>query len=159
MFKVFGVLLLSAIPMFYGIHKSRQLCLQKKNLDGLLYLVRECRQGIAYQQLPIRDLITGLPSKQYPILEHLILNIKEKDPLSAWEIISEQENTSVKLVMDDFFRALGTSDRESQLQICDIAAKRLEQIQLSSREETAVKIKLYRTVGMLAGAFIAIIFI
>ncbi len=161
MFKAFGILLLSTIPILLGLRKSRQLVQQREDIAGLLFLVNQCRQDIAYQQLPLAELISRLPRQRYKIVDCLIKHMQhEPTPLSAWnktkQILTHQPSLSV---MNDFFSALGTSDRDSQIKICNMIAARLEELRLALESEASTKAKLYRTVGILAGVFIAILLI
>ncbi len=160
MFKIFGILLLSVIPISVGFKKSRQLTLQKKDIDGLLFLVHECRQNIAYQQLPLSELIGQLPRRRYRIIDCLIEHIQLSSPLTAWNNSkSIMTHPQALAVMTDYFSALGTSDRDTQLEICNRTAARLDEIRLAFDSEISAKAKLYRTIGILAGIFIAIILI
>ena len=59
--------------------------------------------------------------------------------------------------MGNLFDSLGVSDRVSHLQICDMTIERLRAIQTEISGEIMVRSKLSRTIGMLAGAFLAII--
>ncbi len=161
MFKIFGVLLLSAIPIIFGLGKSRNIIQQKQEVAALIGLVTRCRQGIAYQQLPLADLIHQLPKQQYKSIDRLSGYLQHGvSPVQAWRKIAMDIHYSPILsIMDDYFSALGTSDQDSQLKICDMTSARLEEIRMKLETETPTKAKLYRTVGILAGAFIAILLI
>lgn len=159
MFKIFGILLLSGIPVLMGIEKGRAINTQKQNMEAFLYFVRECRQEIEFQQRSITSVLDRIPSNNYHILEQLISLIKKTSPLEAWEQVSDQLQTDARIIMNDFFNHWGVSDCRSQLHICDITIRQLEQLYLRFSSETVKKTKLYRTIGVLAGFFIAIIFI
>ena len=159
MFKIFGILLLSSVPILIGMKKSRMANECKQNIEAFIYFVRECRQGIEFQQRSIEDVLGHLASNHYRILAQLISEIRKSSPLEAWEQISDQLQLDLRSVMDDFFNHWGSSDCRSQLHVCDITIKQLEQLHLKVSEETAKKTKLYRTIGVLVGVFIAIIFI
>ena len=159
MLKIFGILLLSVIPILYCTRKSQQLRQQIQNLEGLIFLIRECRQGIEYQQRPIGELIDNLPPTKYKILDHFVQQSQKNDPIKAWKALPEQECPMARSIMDNFFRMLGTSDRNSQLELCDMTIGQLSHLYDQIAPDSAVKSKLYRTIGMLVGAFIAIIFI
>lgn len=159
MFKTFGILLLSCVPVLIGIKKSNLINEQKQHIEAFLYFVRECRQEIEFQQRSITDIIGHLPSNNYRILNQLTLTIRDSSPSAAWNRISHHVEPDTALIMNDFFNHWGNSDCRSQLQICDITVKRLEQLHDKFSTETVKKMKLYRTIGVLAGAFIAIIFI
>ncbi len=161
MFKIFGILLLSAIPIVFGLGKSRNLIQQKQEVAGLIGFVARCRHGIAYQQLPLVDLMRQLPKQQSKIIERLNEHLQNgASPVQAWkETAMDIHYSPIFPIMDDYFSALGTSDQDSQLKICDMTSARLEEIRMKLETETPTKAKLYRTVGILAGAFIAILLI
>ncbi len=161
MFKIFGILLLSAIPIVFGLGKSRTLIQQKQEVAGLIALVVRCQQGIAYQQMPIADLIHQLPKQQYKIIDRLSEHLQNgASPVQAWKKTAMEIHYPLILpIMDDYFSSLGTSDQDSQLKICNMTSARLEEIRMKLETEIPTKAKLYRTVGILAGAFISILLI
>ncbi len=161
MFKIFGILLLSAVPIVFGLRKSQNLMYQKQEVSEIIGLIARCRQGIAYQQLPLASLIQQLPKQQSQTIDRLREHLQNgASPMSAWQDTAKGICCPVILpIMNDFFSALGTSDKESQLNICDMTSARLEEIRLMLEADAPAKTKLYRTVGVLAGAFIAILLI
>ncbi len=161
MFKIFGILLLSTVPVVIGLKKSQNLMCQKQEVSGLIRFVARCRQGIAYQQLPLAYLVEQLPKQQSKTIDCLREHLqKGASPMAAWQETAKDIHYPMILpIMNDYFSALGASDKESQLKICDMTSARLEEIRLMLETDAPAKAKLYRTVGMLAGAFIAILLI
>ena len=160
MLKWLSILLLSSLPIMWGWMKSHQLQMHKQEVIGFLSWVQTCRQGISYQQLPICDLFQKMQQIRYPIIKQLGDLLKVTSPDHAWQRVSPQISFApLAPIMDAFFLSLGTSDCDSQLKICDITIAQLEQMQAELEKETPTKAKLYRTIGALAGVFIAIILI
>lgn len=159
MLRVCGILLLSAIPIGVGWYKSRQIMREQEEIQGALFLVTQFRQGICYSQLPIVDIIMRLPKKRYELVDKLISCFDvDKSPKEVWDNVSHSLRCiQIKGVMRDLFDSLGASDRASQIKICDMTAEQLREIQLALSEKIHVRSKLSRTIGLLAGAFLAII--
>ena len=66
--------------------------------------------------------------------------------------VSEQE------VVRQLSYTLGTSDRQDQLGHLSMAVRQLESEEAAAREDQARYEKMYRSLGLLCGAFIVILF-
>ena len=159
MLKMLGILLLSLAPILYGLSKSRQLQIQRSNFEGLMYLVESLRQGIGYQQKTVPQLLEEVSDEKYSIIRSIKSTQDAGDLSVTWDALSPSECPQAYTVMSQFFKALGTTDRDSQLSVCDMTLHRLEEIFKENEKDTQGKCKLYRSLGVLAGAFIAIILI
>ncbi len=159
MLKICGILLLSAIPIGIGWIKSRHVMIEKDELQGALFLVAQFRQGICYSQSPVVDIVMRMPKQRYDMVDSLVLEFtKGRSPKNAWHEISKKVRCrQITDIMRDLFDSLGTSDRVSQLQICDMTSDRLREMELKLSESVLIRSKLSRTIGLLAGAFLAII--
>lgn len=159
MLRVCGILLLSAIPMGIGWIRSRHILIEQEEIQAALFLVTQFRQGIAYSQLPIVDIVRQMPKNQYDLVDNLSKQFTVfKSPKDAWSAASKKICChQIFDIMNTLFDSLGVSDRVSQLQICDMTLDRLGVIQTEISGEILVRSKLSRTIGLLAGAFVAII--
>ena len=159
MLRICGILLLSAIPIGVGWCRSRQIMTEQEEIQGALFLVAQLRQGIAYSQLPIADIVMRLPQKRYGLTDKLSSCFdSNKSPKEVWDEISHSLRCAqIEGIMMDLFDSLGASDRASQIKICDMTAEQLREIQQVFSEKIHVRSKLSRTIGLLAGAFLAII--
>jgi stage III sporulation protein AB len=81
-----------------------------------------------------------------------------KNPRQAWrEARKTVHCKSIQDILQNFFDSLGNSDRITQDNVCQIAIEQLREIQKQINEEVASRSKLSRTIGLLSGAFLAII--
>ncbi len=159
MLRICGILLLSAIPVGIGWIRSRHTLKEQDEIRAALFLVTQFRQGIAYCQLPIVDIVRQLPRNQYDLVDNLSMHFHAfAAPKDAWNAASKKISCHhIVDIMRNLFDSLGVSDRVSQLQICDMTIERLRAIQTEISGEIMVRSKLSRTIGLLAGAFLAII--
>lgn len=159
MLRIFGILLLSAIPVMLGFIRSHRVMLEKDELQGILFFITQLRQGITYSQAPIRDIVMQIPQQQYEIIDNLTVHfLNEKNPRQAWrEARKTVHCKSIQDILQNFFDSLGNSDRITQDNVCQIAIEQLREIQKQINEEVASRSKLSRTIGLLSGAFLAII--
>lgn len=159
MLRICGILLLSAIPVGIGWIKSRRILKEQEDIQGALFLVTQFRQRIAYGQVPVLDIVRQMPKNQYRLVDALSDQMcNNVIPKIAWDNVSQGLRCqSICDIMRDLFESLGVSDCASQLQICDMTIDRLESVQTKNSEEIIIRSKLSRTIGMLAGTFIAII--
>ncbi len=159
MLRICGILLLSAIPVGVGWIKSRHVLIEQEEIQGALFLVTQFRQGICYSLAPIVDIAMQMPAQRYGIVDNLSTCFHQgKSPKDAWVEVSGKVRCSQIIdIMRDLFDSLGVSDQASQIQICDMTADRLRDMQTSIGERILVRSKLSRTIGLLAGAFLAII--
>lgn len=108
---------------------------------------------IQYRALPVKDLFRELSHYEF------IRKVSELGRENRVTVINElteledSERSIVKSVMG----ALGTSDISAQLSMLEVNARLLEKQAEEAREQYAKKGKLYRSVGVLAGLFAAIL--
>ena len=159
MLRICGILLLSAIPVVVGLMQSRRITAEKDEIQGALFVVSQFRQGICYSQSPVADIAMQMPEHRYEIADNISSCFSEgRSPKDAWMVASKKLRCrQIEDVMRDLFDSLGVSDRVSQMQICDMALERLQIIQMKMNEGIVIRSKLSRTIGLLAGAFLAII--
>lgn len=159
MLRICGILLLSAIPVSVGWIKSRHVMIEKDELQGAIFMVSQFRQGICYSQSPVADIAMQIPKQRYEFVDYFSAQFTQgKSPKHAWlETSKKVRCQQITDILRDFFDSLGGSDRVSQLQICDMTSERLREMEMKLSETIIIRSKLSRTIGLLAGAFLAII--
>ena len=80
----------------------------------------------------------------------------EKSTKSCFEKASKLNWEEIKIIKD-FGRNLGITDRETQLKNIDECVRELDGCILTLKKEKKEKCKLYKTLGVLSGLFIAIV--
>ena len=159
MLRAFGILLLSSVPVIWGFIQSRCIIHEKNELQGVIFFVTQLRQGITYSQTPIHDIVMQIPKQQYEIVDTLSMHfLGGKNPRQAWKDTKKSVHCKpIQDILQNFFDALGNSDRISQDSVCQMTVEQLREIQKQTNEEIMVRSKLSRTIGLLSGAFLAII--
>ncbi|WP_044640413.1 stage III sporulation protein SpoIIIAB [Risungbinella massiliensis] len=123
------------------------------------YGVRTLPEALAQVSLrapvPIRDL-----------LERCSKSLLELDGRSTYECLQfavkqrwkwTQMQSDEKEIFLDICKNLGQSDRNTQIQHLTLAKQNLEQIEQQAQEEQRQYEKMYRTLGILAGALLIIL--
>lgn len=167
MFKYAGLALIIAVSSFSGIYfsaalKARLIALQKIN-----YLIDE-----------IIILLRFKASTVYEIIEHLTRNERFSDFSFLNKITANGEIpfqldwcNSLKIsppsnlktedlhILADIGKNLGTSDIEGQISTLNLQRNELKTLISSAEEDCERKSKLYRSLGVLVGAFISVMLV
>ena len=167
MFKFIGLAVIIAVTSFLGNYFSSALKTRLVNLKKINYLIDE-----------IIILLRFKASTVYEITEHLAKNERFSDfvflgSITADSDISFQQNWCSALksnpplslktndleILADIGRNLGTSDMEGQISMLSLQRTELEMLISSAEADCERKSKLYRSLGVLAGAFISVMLI
>jgi stage III sporulation protein AB len=110
---------------------------------------------IRFRTLPVRELFTEL--SRYEFIRNIgaTEDFRGKWAAAADELAELQEGE--RDVLKSVGLALGTSDVDGQLSMLEVSAKRLSDYGDEAHAEYLKKGKLYRTCGLLAGLFAAIL--
>ncbi len=167
MLKYAGLALIIAVTSFAGCYFSSALKTRLINLKKINFLIDE-----------IIILLRFKASTVYEITEYLVKNERFSD-FDFLYCITDDENTSFQQnwhnaikarppmnlkendleILADIGKNLGTSDMEGQISMLSLQRAELE-MQISSAEaDCQRKSKLYRSLGVLAGAFISVMLI
>ncbi len=110
-------------------------------LSEMLYRLRQCEEYIAF------DFICVAPDS---------IDLR-KDMIAALKN-SDMDDTT-KRIISDFIIKLGSTDLDGQLSAADMTLTELDENIKNVGENSAAITKLYRSLGVLTGAFIAILLI
>ncbi len=167
MFKFVGLAVIIAVTSLTGSYFALTLKMRLTNLKKINYLIDE-----------IIILLRFKASTVYEITEHLVKNkrfsdfgflsnISEKDNISfqhSWcSALNKNLPSGLKKedaeILADIGRNLGTSDMEGQISMLSLQRTELEMLISSAESDCERKSKLYRSLGVLAGAFISVMLI
>jgi stage III sporulation protein AB len=112
---------------------------------------------IRHRALPVRDLFTELSRYEF-----FAAFDENRDFRSDWIAVTEsltELGESERGIIKSVGMALGASDVQGQLSMLEVNAQLLDKYSQEAHEEYRVKGKLYRSIGVLAGLFIAILII
>lgn len=164
MTKLIGLLMIVFSGLGIGIHLSAK---EKRHLNAISAIEKmfyETQLMLKYQAVTFKELIAYLKkSSQTCCLEFLKVNENSQD-LRQQLIVSIQQNKDELyedevFQLESFFSQFGATDLEGQIALAERYgedfAKRLEELRLQSR----VKCRLYNSLGVLGGTFVAIMLI
>lgn len=167
MFKIIGIVIIISVTSFTGsyfsmILKNRVVILKKLNymLEEILILLR-CRSATVYEiaeALAADDRFSDfgflqkvISDKNKPFRENWCKAVSENIPQGA-------KKSDIEL-LTDIGRKLGASDLDGQISTISLWQSEVVSAISSAEEDYAGKAKLYRSLGVLAGAFISIMLV
>lgn len=165
--KSFFILTLILISSILGSYFSRRLKLRCVFLKNISYMLEDISLMIEYDAAEVWNIIKRLcGNKRYEELDFLkaVQSEKESDFSYLWEksvsekkydFLADEEIEFIK----DIGRKLGKTDIFGQLNTIKYEKNQLEKMLKNAEEEYIAKGKLYRSLGVLGGAFIAILLI
>ena len=166
MFKVIGGMLIIFACAAFGVEKSRELSIHRRELEELQRIFMNIQTELEYIKTPIGELFMKLQKKVEGScrvwLDFLVQNLT----LCKWTSFEEVWTTSI----DTYFKQslLTKSELEELKQIGKHISRpeaiRLYLIQLenaiqTTREEEKEKKKLYQSMGILTGIFLVLVLI
>lgn len=166
MFKVIGGMLIIFACAAFGVEKSRELSIHRKELEELQRIFMNIQNELEYIKTPIGELFMKLQKKvegSYRVwLDFLVQNLT----LCKWTSFEEVWTASIDT---HFKQSLLTKSELEELKqigkhISRPEAIRLYLIQLenaiqTTREEEKEKKKLYQSMGILTGIFLVLVLI
>jgi len=142
-----------------GLYFSFRLKMRVDSLRELTQVLREMAMLIRHRALPVKDLFSEMSRYEFVAQAGSSVGadfragwLKAADSLAE---LSENERAVVKSVG----MALGTSDVAGQIAMLEVNAGLLAGFAVESNEQYLKKGKLYRTCGVLAGLFLAVLII
>lgn len=165
--KTFFILTLIIISSILGSYFSRRLKFRCVFLKNISYMLEDISLMIEYDAAEVGDIIKRLCSnKRYEELDFLkaLQSKKESDFSYLWEKSVSEKNydfltdEEIELIKD-IGRKLGKTDICGQLNTIKYEKSQLEKMLKNAEDDFMAKGKLYRSLGVLCGAFIAILFI
>lgn len=163
MLKFAGAVLLVICGGFTGISMSNKVLSRERCLRAVNSMFDECAVMLNFNACTITELFEHL--RQCSELDELkFLRISESDNCQkeAEMILSSQPypfTDDEKMCLSTFFRELGSTDIDGQNALIERSRhyfkRRLEQ----QEAESLKKCKLYKTMGIMTGIFIAVVLI
>lgn len=163
------IILIMMICTFIGGYFSGRLKQKCRFLKDVAYMLEEIELMIGFESAEVSDIIARLmKNKRISELGFLRKVLEEihigADFSTLWEDSVEFQqygflNNEEKEFIKDIGRKLGKSDVSGQLNSIRYEKLELEKMIRSADEDECRKSKLYRSLGLLCGAFIVIMFI
>lgn len=165
--KTFFIIVLIIISALMGGYFSNRLKLKCRFMRNIAYMLEEISMMIEYEAAEVGDIIKSLCcNERFAELDFFGVLNKEKimDFSNSWEkavcecnynFLSYEEIELIK----DIGRKLGKTDVAAQLNTIKYEKNVAERMLKKAESEYIAKGKLYRSLGVLCGAFIAVLFL
>lgn len=167
MLKVIGITVIIAVTSFAGGYFSSLLKSRAVMLKKLNYMLEEILVLLRYRSATVYEIAEALAAderfSEFKFLEKVKPD-KEKSFRQSWCEAAESckiyglKKCDTELLMD-VGRKLGASDLDGQISVIKLWQTELSAAISSAEADYIGKAKLYRTLGVLAGAFIAIMLV
>lgn len=163
------MILIMVICTLMGIYFSGRLKQKSRFLSNVAYMLEEIQLKIEFESAEVNEIITYLTENKRLSELGFLRNISDKIDMhtdfgSLWENSVEYQQYNFltneeKEFIKDIGRKLGKSDVSGQLNSIRYEKLEIEKMIRSADGDYCRKSKLYRSLGVLGGAFIVIMFI
>jgi stage III sporulation protein AB len=166
MIKLLGVIVVVFSAGFIGIISSERLKSRASELTLTGYLIDEISVLIRYKAMPVYEISAYLKNDKIGSQLDFIRNLDDDGENSfsaAWEKSIDASrlalSASDKALLKTFGSSLGTSDIQGQLSTLELYKESFKKLENDAVKIYEEKSKLFRSMGFLAGAFIAVMLI
>ncbi len=164
MFKILGLAIIFCVCSSFGIMFSVRLGEKVTRLKAIRAMIEEISVIIRYKASPISEVIEEISNNS--VFESLTflkeLKLTASAPVNdAWAEAVNASNLSdeEKTLVLEIGASLGTSDKDGQISSLELyKIKTAEQIELATKKYND-KSKLYRSLGVLCGAFLVVMLV
>lgn len=171
MLKILGAALVLLAATLAGWLQARQYANRPNQIRRLILALKRLETEIMYGFTPLPDAFRRIGEQSGEPIKAIFTTAA--DNMSSPNRYTAQESlqlaaekvwkyTAMKAPEQEVIRqlsyTLGTSDRKDQLGHLATAVRQLESEESTAREEQARYEKMYRSLGLLCGAFIVILF-
>lgn len=169
MLKLLGAILIVFAGLMLGRLQARKLSDRPGQIRRFVRLLGQLETEISYGFTPLPDALHKLGEQSVEPFGRLLseiadcLNKEDRPVLEVWKQTVEQHwhrmamRAGEKEVIVGLGSTLGTTDREDQIKHLRLAAKQLESMEADAAEERRKYEKMWRSLGLLGGALIAVI--
>lgn len=167
MFKFAGIIVIISAASFTGYYFSAALKKRVLILKKLNYMLEEILILLRYKSATVYEIAETLAGDERFSDFDFLDSIKPENGISfqqSWctavynSKLCGIKKSDIELIAD-IGKKLGTSDLDGQVSTVMLQRSELEASILSAEEEYSRKAKLYRSLGALTGAFVAIMLI
>ena len=167
MLKYIGLAVIITITSFAGCYFSSALKTRLINLKKINFLIDEIIILLRYKASTVYEITDCLANNERFADFYFLRNIYVNSSISFqqnWNnAVKSQPPSNLKAndleILADIGKNLGTSDMEGQLSMLSLQRAELENIISAAEMDCEKKSKLYRSLGVLAGAFISVMLI
>lgn len=167
MLKYAGLAVIIAVTSFAGNYFSVSLKARLVNLKKINYLIDEIIVLLRFKGATVYEITECLAGNErffdFSFLKSISVNENASFQQSWCRALEANpvfgfKSTDLE-ILSDIGKKLGTSDIEGQLSMLNLQRTELEMLISSVESDCEKKSKLYRSLGVLAGAFISVMLI
>ena len=167
MLKYAGLAVIIGVTSFIGNYFSAALKARLVNLKKINYLIDEIIILLRFKASTVYEITDHLAgNEQFSDFEFLtdITSNKQSSFQNNWcNSLKSKPPSGLKSddleILSDIGKKLGTSDMEGQISMLNLQRTELEMRISAAEADCEKKTKLYRSLGVLAGAFISVMLI
>lgn len=167
MVRLIGAVLIFFSVSSFGIYLSDNIKRKRERLETERKIIDEIALMIRWNSLTLHEIAEELYDNKsfsdFELIKNLADNCNHTRSFhNAWEkSVSSVKNLCAeeKKLLFEVGAALGTTDKEGQLSTLELFSTRIEKMAESEAEKYKIKGKMYRSLGVTAGAMIGIIII
>ena len=163
--KWIGLIFLILCGAMAGMACSGKLRMKLERTEKLCSFLREMGVLMQYQMSTLGELLDTFSSRsvyqEFQFLSQTAVHMQQTPFVQAWSEQVQAEKhlpSEVKEVLLELGEDLGTTDLEGQLSALSQAHIQLQRFQDTYRVTYQKKGKLYRSLGLLAGLLLAVLF-
>lgn len=169
MMKLLGAFMIVFACMMIGRLQARKLSDRPGQIRRFVRLLGQLETEISYGFTPLPDALHKLGKQSAEpfagLLSEIARRLDKEDQavLDVWQQIVERQwhRTAMRGGEKDIIvglgSTLGTTDREDQIKHLRLAAKQLDSMEAEAAEERRKYEKMWKSLGLLGGALIAVI--
>ncbi|MDQ0088226.1 stage III sporulation protein AB [Paenibacillus anaericanus] len=171
MLKMLGAALVILAATLVGWYQAKQFANRPNQIRRLILALKRLETEIMYGFTPLPDALQRIADQnKEPIKSLFVVAAENMNPPRNWTAQKSLEHaiesgwgrTSMKKpekeVMNQLSYTLGTSDRQDQIGHIVTAVRQLESEEAAARDEQSRYEKMCKSLGLLSGAFIVILF-
>lgn len=161
--KIVGIIIILISSSLLGIYFADRLKKRLKELSDIKCMLEQISVLIRYKVLTVYEIIDELKDndicRRLPFINNFN-KIKDESFYNQWCKSIDTSDTSLKdedkKVLKSFGSFFGSSDVDGQLADIKVFAENIDNITVKAKEDYEKKSKLYKSLGVVAGAFISI---
>lgn len=170
MIKAIGIIILIVSCSLLGIYKSLQFSERLEHLIHLKWSLLMIQGDIRYQASPLPETLERLARKMEKTYEKIFLNIAERMQQKKgerfqdiWKEIWKEEGKTLSFQREDvdllisFGENFSYLDKKMQMDAFEYVLQQLEEQIQDAKQKKQEGQKLYRTLGVMGGFFLAIL--
>ena len=169
MVKLIGIAVILIVSALIGNHCAENLAKRTSTLKAVDYMLEEMELLIRFRAANVYEIIDSLHNdpqlEKLDFIKYAAEHSDENIPFDRlWEkSIAEYNKSSLKAedtaLIESIGKDIGKSDLEGQISIIKLKKNELSALIKSSEKEYTGKAGMYRSIGILGGAFISILLV